>query len=278
MTRRPLDSGGRGQARRPASIVTGFLLALAVATPPARAAADGGPSAMGESEAALPCRPTIACTAEFVSPGRFEVELGYLGRSLEGRFQHSTPALVKVTLTEAIQLQLGSNGLVAEGSHRAYLDAPLVTAKVLLVKQSGLLPALALSAGAGLAALQRTRDPSTSAQVIAYATKDLFSIHADLNLGASGLTHDGSSRTQPFAALALSRDVVRDVTAMVEGYLFTAAIPVASADHGLLAAVGLAVNPRVVLDVGVDWGMGGQDRRHSVFVGATLLGPRLWGP
>jgi hypothetical protein len=31
---------------------------------------------------ALPCRPTIACTADIVPPGSFELEIGYLFRKL----------------------------------------------------------------------------------------------------------------------------------------------------------------------------------------------------
>jgi hypothetical protein len=45
---------------------------------------------------ALPCRPTIACTADIVPPGTFELEAGYLFRKLRSPIlQHSVLSLVK---------------------------------------------------------------------------------------------------------------------------------------------------------------------------------------
>jgi hypothetical protein len=65
----------------------------------------------GDEDHALPCRPTIACTADFIPPGGVEVELGYLLRRLAGGvLQHSTPVLVKLTLAEWVQLQVATNG------------------------------------------------------------------------------------------------------------------------------------------------------------------------
>jgi hypothetical protein len=60
---------------------------------------------------ALPCRPTIACTADIVSPGSFELEVGYLFRKFrDAEIQHSVPFLAKLTLAEWVQLQVGGNG------------------------------------------------------------------------------------------------------------------------------------------------------------------------
>lgn len=60
---------------------------------------------------ALPCRPTIACTADLVPPGAFEIEAGMLFRRLAGNGRQWTlPFLAKVTLAKWVQLQVGSNG------------------------------------------------------------------------------------------------------------------------------------------------------------------------
>ena len=60
------------------------------------------------SYSALPCRPTIACTADFVPPGVMELELGYIYRRLgDGANQSSLPFLLKLTLLEWVQLQIG---------------------------------------------------------------------------------------------------------------------------------------------------------------------------
>jgi hypothetical protein len=88
----------------------------------------------------LPCRPTIACTADFVPTGVFEVEAGSLFRRLgvTGR-QWTFPFLAKLTLTPWFQLQVGSNGYsVVRGDVPAqFLDDTQVGGKFHLVDQSG---------------------------------------------------------------------------------------------------------------------------------------------
>src|SRR6266849_4753786 len=65
----------------------------------------------------LPCRPTIACTAQIEAPGVLVLEAGYLRKDLAGGTQHSVPFLLKLSLDERLQLQLGSNGpTFADGS------------------------------------------------------------------------------------------------------------------------------------------------------------------
>jgi hypothetical protein len=59
------------------------------------------------SYSALPCRPTIACTADFVPPGVMELESGYIYRRLgSGANQSSIPFLLKRTVLEWVQLQI----------------------------------------------------------------------------------------------------------------------------------------------------------------------------
>ncbi len=89
--------------RRPAMI---SLVTLVIGSHPALAA-----SWFNDDLKALPCRPTIACTADIVPPGSFELEIGYLFRKLRSPLlQHSVPFLAKLTLAEWVQLQVGGNG------------------------------------------------------------------------------------------------------------------------------------------------------------------------
>jgi hypothetical protein len=242
--------------------------------------AAGEPAGANDTEETpLPCRPTIACTAELVQPGRLEVEAGYARSRLSTGVQHSTPVLLKLTVMDGLQLQLGTDGYVAGPAREAYFDDLLVVAKLRLARQSGAVPELALSAGVGAPTVVRHRDAecTTAGQAVAFASKDILTVHGDLNVGVSALAMGRAILAQPFAALALSRQVGPRFTGMIEGYVFAAAAPLASTDRGLLAAVGWAATRDITLDLGGDWG-GQQARRLTLFVGATLLGPRMWGP
>ena len=64
-----------------------------------------------DQQQALPCRPTIACTADLAAPGSLEIETGYLFERLHPpNVQHSIPFLTKLTLADWVQLQFGGNG------------------------------------------------------------------------------------------------------------------------------------------------------------------------
>jgi hypothetical protein len=90
--------------------VATFGVALGLMTLAARSRAAEGP---GDTQT-LPCRPTIACTADFVPPGAFELEAGYQYRRLAGnQRQSSFPFLAKLTLDRWVQAQVGSNGYTA---------------------------------------------------------------------------------------------------------------------------------------------------------------------
>ena len=98
---------------RPSFVLSAFGIVLAaLLAASATAHADGWPD---DRDRVLPCRPTIACTAELVPPGTFEVEAGYLyRRSGTGATQRSSPFLLKLTLAAWAQVQVGSNGYVNE--------------------------------------------------------------------------------------------------------------------------------------------------------------------
>ena len=233
-----------------------------------------------DSDHALPCRPTIACTADVVPPGTFEVETGVLFRRIDGGARQLTvPFLLKQTLTETVQVQVGSNGYsIIEGDVPAqYLDDVVVGPKVHLPDQTRSRPSLAFSVELSIPTLRQVGYLRTyDVLATGFATKDLGPVHADLNAGVNLWRSEGAPRPQEFAALALSGTVVGPLGAMLEGYIFSDASPVAYRDGGLLFALDEEVRPWLVLDEGADLGLYPSNRAYSVFVGATIIAAVLW--
>jgi len=252
---------------------SGVATAIALLLP---SGALGGPGEVGP----MPCRPTIACTAEFVPAGYAEVEVGYAASRLGVGYQHTTPLLLKVTASEDLQLQLGTNGPVLQPDRDAYLDNWQLLAKLRLTRENGGLPALALSAAISIPSEIGGRDyhAAWNAQGVAYASKNLGPLHADLNVAVNFLDLGRGTSVQPWAALSVSSDVGLGLTPMIELYQFWAAEPDAVRDAGLLLALGYAITPWLVMDVGGDVGLGAQDRSFTLFAGFTALTPRLWRP
>ena len=101
----------------------------------------------------LPCRPTIACTAELVAPGAFELETGALTRRFADHAQQlSDPFLAKLTLTTWVQLQVGSNGYTNEQGKvpARYFDNVYGGPKFHLSDQTAKLPSVSFSFAASL--------------------------------------------------------------------------------------------------------------------------------
>ena len=223
---------------------------------------------------ALPCRPTIACTADLVPPGATEVEVGYIYRRLAGATDESAlPFLVKVTLAEWIQLQIGSNGptVVSASSGEHFLDDVTIGTKLHVLDQRRLAPSVSLSATISIPTFEANGYLRTwDALFTIYATKDIGWLHADLNLGANAWRIEGAPLAQGWAALALSVPVHADVGAMLEGYAFSDAAPVSPRDAGILAAASWAPRPWLVFDAGPDVGLVHATRVVSAFVGVTV--------
>jgi hypothetical protein len=228
----------------------------------------------------LPCRPTIACTADIVPPGAFELEAGALYRRIDGRGRQWTfPFLAKLTLAEWAQLQVGSNGYsLAQGDVPAqYLDDVTAGVKLHVVDQTDALPSFSLSGTASIPTFRgqgylRTYD----ALFTAYVTKDVAWVHADLNLGANSWRVEGSPLAQEWAALALSVDLPDPFGAMAEGYYFTDASPIAARDGGFLFAISHNPKPWLMFDFGADIGWFPSTRAYSVFVGMSVVPVLLW--
>jgi hypothetical protein len=228
----------------------------------------------------LPCRPTIACTADLVPPGAFELEAGTLFRRLgaNGR-QWTFPFLAKLTMADWFQLQVGSNGYsIAHGDVPAqFLDDVQIAGKFHLLDQGGLIPSLSFSATASIPTFQgqgylRTYD----ALLTAYVTKDFGPLHADLNFGENVWRVEGDPRPQEFIALALSMNLPPPFGIMAEGYYFTDASPIAARDGGFLFAINHGPKPWLMFDLGGDVGMFPSTRAYSVFVGMSVVPVLLW--
>jgi hypothetical protein len=234
----------------------------------------------GDGTTSLPCRPTIACTADIVKPGLFELETGMLFRRFAGARQWSFPFLAKLSLASFAQLQIGSNGYTAQfdGTPARYFDNVNAGLKVHLIDQRRLLPSLSISGAASAPALQQQEGfrPAVDAFLVAYITKDLGPLHADLNLGANDWGMDSTPRAQEWVALALSMALPSPFGLMIENYYFTDAAPFAGRDGGCLFALSMSPRPWLVFDFGGDVGYFPSSRAYSTFVGMTIVPVRLW--
>ncbi len=250
-------------------------LVAAIAAWSARALAVSGP----DDEHALPCRPTIACTADLVSPGSLEIEAGYLFRRfVDGTLQHSTPLLLKLTLARFLQLQLGTNGAIfANGPvPAAYVDDFVVGTKWHLADQTAAFPSLSWSVELSIPTADQPAPLRTYDMLLtAYVTKDVGRLHADLNFGVNFWRVEQPLLVQAWVALALSTELPRHFGAMVEGYAFTDAAPIAPRDAGLLVAASWSPRTYLTFDLGVDVGLGAA-RQVSAFSGMTIVPLRLW--
>jgi hypothetical protein len=267
-----LLSGKAMRMCRPAKIT---LIALVIGSRPALPALW-----FNDDGKALPCRPTIACTADIVPPGSFELEAGYFFRKLRSPIlQHSVPFLAKLTLAEWVQLQVGGNGPTFANSAvpARYVDDIVTGFKFHLTDQARYVPSLSWSIElssplAAAAGYIRTYDLLATL----YFTKDFSWLHADFNVGFNLWRLDGPLLPQPWVALALSVELPAHFTVMAENYFFADASPVASRDGGLLLAVAFAARPWLVLDVGGDIGYFASQRSVSAFVGMTILPVDFW--
>jgi hypothetical protein len=240
----------------------------------------GAVSPPDDDTTSLPCRPTVACTADIVRPGLFELETGMLFRRLGGTRQWTFPFLAKLTLTSFMQLQLGSNGYTTQfdGTPARYFDNVSPGIKFHVLDQGPLLPSLSLSGSVSVPVVDHQQGfiPADDTFFVAYITKDFGALHADLNLGANDWGIDASPRAQEWIALAVSTPLPPPFGAMVEFYYFTDAAPLAGRDGGWLFALSVSPRPWLVFDFGGDAGYFPSSRAYSSFVGMTIVPVKLW--
>jgi hypothetical protein len=254
----------------------GVALASSLLATTARARAD----LPDDRDHALPCRPTVACTADIVPPGTFEVEAGALAKRRRDLDRAWTlPLLLKQTFTKELQLQVGTNGYtVVRGPVSAsYHDDITVGPKLHLLDQRELVPSVAVSAEASIPTLRRAGYVRTyDALFMGYVTKDLGPVHADFNAAFNLWRLEGPAEPQGLLTLALSTNLVPPFLAMVESYVFTNGTAVSPRDGGFLFALAQTPKPWLVLDEGGDIGFFPSTRTFSVFVGVTVIPAVLW--
>jgi hypothetical protein len=242
--------------------------------PTASFADDAGGEHLAEDEVkVLPCRPTISSTAEIVKAGVLEVETGVARRHSADAPVNTVQVLVKYSVTDRLQLQLGTNNLVmAQGSDTHTVDGVYGGTKLVLREQSERAPAISVSA----LVMVPTRDGATAATQTtdgyfwAYVTKDLGFMQADFNVGLDVLSIDHHPAVQELVALSLSRDLAYGVGAMLEGYTFEDGGDYADPDAGILMALSYALTPRIVFDAGVDFALYRDTRYLTLFGGVTF--------
>jgi hypothetical protein len=258
-----------------------YLCVLIFAISVAPRSRDAKAALPGDTDQALPCRPTIACTADIVPAGTIELEAGVLRRSLPGDgTQWTFPFLLKQSVASWLQLQAGSNGyslLRGRNIPGQYLDDVTIGSKVRVADQARLRPSLSLSADASIPTFRQAGYVRTyDALVTLYATKDLGPVHVDLNAGFNVWRLDDNPLLQEFVALASSMTIAGPLIGMLEIYDFTDAAPVATRDGGVLVAAGYSVRTWLVFDGGADVAFFHDTRLYSVFAGVTVIPAVLW--
>jgi hypothetical protein len=229
---------------------------------------------------ALPCRPTVSCTADIATPGTFEVESGLLYEKLGGATREwSYPFLLKQTFSPLLQLQVASNGYTnIHGSTSArYLDNIDAGLKLHIRDQSDSGPSLALTAQLSVPTFQRDNYlRAYDGFATAHASKDLGALHVDWNVGCDLWRIDASPRAQAFSALAFTLALPPPFSVALEGYVFSDATPIATRDGGLRAALGMTPRPWLVFDLGGDAGFFPATRAYTLFFGMTIVPVVVW--
>jgi len=227
-----------------------------------------------ESVEAQACRPTIACMAEIVPAGYFEVEAGYYGRQ-SGSFANSGQLLLKYSLLDNLQLQVGTNNVFLAGAGltpRAF-DGVMPGLKWKINGQGTFMPSNAISVHLNMPthgfadAAQKTWD----FQAWWYVSKDIFRVHADFNLMVNVADLRGTPIPQGLATVAVSYDIGRGFGVFSEIYSAFGNAQATPLDGGSLNGFTWAPVDEVIFDIGGDIGFYRDTRAFSVFAGVTFV-------
>ncbi len=227
---------------------------------------------------ALPCRPTVSCTADLAPPGTLEVEVGYNFQGNSAFASRSFPFLLKQTLSKMLQLQVGSNGLTALEPHApplastVYFDNVIAGAKLHLLDQGRLSPSIAVTALIGIPTYA-----NLDVFVTGHASKDIGPIHADLNAGLTEWMVDAQTPiSQGLVALALSTSLQPPFGIAIETYYLSSALPAAPNDGGVRMAINASPRRWLVFDFGGDVGFFPSVRSYTVFFGMSIVPVVFW--
>ncbi|MFN8011349.1 MAG: hypothetical protein U0P81_08085 [Holophagaceae bacterium] len=224
-----------------------------------------------------PNRPSFANPATTTQPGVAELEFG-LQQSLPGDGSRSDtqPTLLKVGLTEHVELRLGWNGLArirsAEGATATGGTDPSLgfTWRVLdqgtfgtdvALSAYGTWPRASVAKGIGTGTADR--------EAALLVSKDFGDLHGDLNVLETWVGRAGGGHArQPAAALAFGYRLRGPWSLGAELYAIGAS---AAGPRTVSTLWNLAcqVSSRLVLDAGVDRGLNRDAPRWNRFVGLT---------
>lgn len=225
---------------------------------------------------ALPCRPTVACTADIVPPGVVELEVGYAASASAGAWQQGLPLLLKLTVVDWLQLQVAAVDSFASDGLAFTSIAPGL--KLHIQDQSAAAPSIAVSAALSVPAASPSGSAASTWNLFTtiHVSRDFRWLHADLNLGADVWSLERTARFQPLGALALSMEVRHHLAPMVEVHVLGDAAPIAPFDAGVLAALAWSPRPWLVFDAGIDVSFVPSTRTLTLVAGLTMAPVTLW--
>jgi hypothetical protein len=234
-----------------------------------------------DRDQALPCRPTVSCTADITAPGTLEVEAGFQFARLGGSAgAWSYPVLLKQTFTELVQLQVGTNGLttvLTPGRPSGqYLDNLVFGPKLHVLDQGRIQPSLAITAQIGVPTFENVSLRAYDAFLTGHVSKDFGPIHVDWNGAAYLWGINDSSTLQWFTAVAAGTSLVAPLGMAVEIYGLSNAAPLASKDGGVRVSANLTPRPWLIFDFGGDPGFFPKIRSYTLFVGLTIIPVVFW--
>ena len=224
----------------------------------------------------------VSDCAEISARDTLEVETDYVQSHGDGGLVNTGVALVKYSIGNTLQLQLGTDNLVTvqRGTATALLDGVYLGPKLVVVSQTEQRPAVAVSA---VVALPTRGDPDALTQTVdtyvwGYLSKDLRGVHADLNLGLNVLSIDARPAIQLIAAAAVSRALSDRVGAALELYTFEGGGAYAEHDAGALTALSYTAAPWLTVQAGADVALYRDVRSLTLFAAVTVVAYRRARP
>ena len=233
-----------------------------------------------ESASATPYRPSVSTPAALSAPGYLEFELGGLAaRGVGPARRHSLPYTVKLAFDADWGVRLGGEAWVRKISELGRSSSGFGDSSVVLKHRWAVNDRSAL--GLELGGTFPTRTAQTSSGSASYSLNGIYSgdieaLHADINLTAIrvGGADSGVSRLQTLWAASLSKSL-NDPWGLVGELSGTNQRGTAGTSQFLLAAT-YNVSKSLVLDAGCAHSLRIGIPDASVFIGLTVLGPRLF--
>ena len=234
-----------------------------------------------DPHAVQPERPTVATHAGTVAPGWFEIEAGVERDRLgAGGATLSTPAVLKLGITEHAQLSVALTTLHASGT-TSFGD--LTTGIKLrvedgapLVGNFAVLPAITFATGVGNA-----RTGTTDLSLLAISSHDFGPIAMDINVGYTHRSGHGSRA--PTTATLWTFSFGGPIAGIFGWAAECYGYPGTSGPAGQAPIVALLVGPTVLarswlsFDLGVIEPVAGPQPR-ALYAGTVYNVGRIWGP